>query len=56
MKNKYWIVFVSSLLIVSLLLVSVLILQDNVMNRPVNGDVPSVFVGIDAAFNSVFES
>ena len=55
MKNKYLIVFVSLLLIVSLVLVSVLILQDNGVNSPSNGNVPSVFVGIDVAYNNVFD-
>ena len=55
MKNKYLIVFVSLLLIVSLVLVSVLIRQDNGVNRLSNGDVPSVFVGIDVAYNNLVD-
>ena len=55
MKNKYVIVFVSLLLIVSLVLVSVLIRQDNGVDRLSNGDVPSVFVGIDVAYNNLVD-
>ena len=55
MKNKYLIVFVSLLLIVSLVLVSFLTVQDNGMNNPSNGNMPSVFVGIDAAYDNVFD-
>ena len=55
MKNKYLIVFVSLLLIVSLVLVSVLIWQDNGLNRLSNGNAPSVFVGIDVAYNNLVD-
>jgi len=53
MKSNYLVVSVSLLLIVSLLLVSVLILQDESVNKPPNGDLPSVFVGIDAAYDNL---
>ncbi len=53
MKNKYSIVFVSLLLIVSLLLVSFLILQSVGVNSPPKSDLPSVFVGIDVAYNNI---
>ncbi len=54
MKDKYLIILGSSLLIVSLIFVSVLIQQDNSVNKPPNGKEPSVFVGIDVAYNSLY--
>ena len=53
MKNKYLIVFASLMLIVALVLVSFLILQSNGVNTPPKNDVPSVFVGIDVAYNNI---
>ncbi|HLN89793.1 MAG TPA: hypothetical protein VK253_06980 [Candidatus Binatia bacterium] len=53
MKNKYLIVFVSLMLIAALVLVSFLILQSNGVNTPSKNDVPSVFVGIDVAYNNI---